>query len=270
MKKFLLTLISLLCVFSITACSVKEAASSVDFNTFFTFSPKGSYDNLSSTADKTVYKLGDVNMDGKVSNLDILELYKYIFNSTLYPISKEILADTSQDGIISNLDILLIYKYIYNSALHPLPDVSLEDILNNNSHGEAYYIFEVFAFYANVNGWNVDNRFDLYNTTGKKNYILNDKSNDEFYSLSRDFDCESDGILRLELIANLASINGGMSLSFKDPNGNKVVSITEENGYISLVGKTKLISNITIPSNTDYASRYSIIFEIGYNMYLAL
>ena len=35
MKKTLLVLISLLCVFSITACSVKEAASGVDFSEIF-------------------------------------------------------------------------------------------------------------------------------------------------------------------------------------------------------------------------------------------
>ena len=262
MKRLLLVLVSLICIFSITACSIKDAAGSVDLSEFLIHPSRGGYDSLSNTTEGSIYRYGDVNMDGVVSNTDILILYKYIYNPLLYPIDHEVLGDTNQDGAINNADILNIYKHIYDPELYTLdlaPDI---DPLNNNSHGEAYYIFEVFSFYGNVNGWNVDNRFDLYNTNGSKSYIMSDKSDEEFYSMSRDFDDESNGILRLELIADLASSNGGMYLSFKNPVGDDVVSITEEDGYLALVGSSKQLSRISVSSNTDSAGKYSIIFEV--------
>ena len=79
----------------------------------------------------------------------------------------------------------------------PLP--SIEE-LNNNAYGEAYYIAEGYGMNWRAGGWNVDDRFDIYNTTGFYKLTLNDHSDSEFKSFFRDFDEETKGILRLETI----------------------------------------------------------------------
>lgn len=269
MKKLLCLFIAILCALPLVACGMRSVTNTVS-NEYVTKlrsydSAKGEFELLSNDTkpsqtetDTDMYQLGDVNKDGSVTSVDLLILFKYIYNSNLYPIEDERLGDANRDEEITSEDVLKIFKNIYSPDLYPLDFI----ILNSNTLGEAYYIFEVYSFYGNTNGWNVDNRFDLYNTTGSKNYALSDRSDEEFYSLSRDFDNENNGILRLELLANLASSNGGMHLSFKDPNGDSVVSITEKNGYLTLAGETEYIFDIQVSSNPDYPNPYSIIFEV--------
>ncbi len=65
------------------------------------------------------YILGDVNDDGDVTNADVLEIYKYIYNPALYPIDVKA-GDVNGDGDVTNADVLEIYKYIYNPNLYPI------------------------------------------------------------------------------------------------------------------------------------------------------
>ena len=63
--------------------------------------------------------VGDVDGDGDVTNADVLAIYRYIYNSELYPLPVN-LADVDGDGDVTNADVLAIYRYIYNPALYPL------------------------------------------------------------------------------------------------------------------------------------------------------
>ena len=66
------------------------------------------------------YVLGDVNGDGKVTNADVLRIFRYIYNATSYPMDTEAAADVNGDGKITNADVLRIFRYIYNAELYPL------------------------------------------------------------------------------------------------------------------------------------------------------
>lgn len=62
---------------------------------------------------------GDVNEDGSVTNADVLMIYRYIYNATLYPLDVNV-ADVNKDGYVTNADVLKIYRYIYNPTLYPI------------------------------------------------------------------------------------------------------------------------------------------------------
>lgn len=64
-------------------------------------------------------KSGDVNGDGGITNADVLGIYRYIYNSELYPLDLEV-ADVNGDGSVTNADVLAIYRYIYDPELYPL------------------------------------------------------------------------------------------------------------------------------------------------------
>ena len=66
------------------------------------------------------FKLGDVNDDGKISNTDVLRIFRYIYSSTSYPLPIFEAADVNCDGKVSNTDVLRIFRYIYSSSLYPL------------------------------------------------------------------------------------------------------------------------------------------------------
>ncbi len=63
---------------------------------------------------------GDANGDGKITNADVLEMYRYIYNSTTYPIDYPEIADANFDGDITNADVLVLFRYIYNPRLYPI------------------------------------------------------------------------------------------------------------------------------------------------------
>ena len=63
--------------------------------------------------------IGDVNSDGEISNSDVLMIYRYIFNSSMYPMNVKT-GDVNKDGYVSNADVLLIYRYIFNPTLYPI------------------------------------------------------------------------------------------------------------------------------------------------------
>ena len=62
---------------------------------------------------------GDVDGDGVVTNADVLMIFRYIYNSDIYPLDSEI-GDVDNDGLITNADVLMIYRHIYNPTLYPL------------------------------------------------------------------------------------------------------------------------------------------------------
>lgn len=65
------------------------------------------------------YVPGDINGDGMITNADVLEIYRYIYNPELYPINNKA-GDVNKDGYITNADVLEIYRYIYNPELYPI------------------------------------------------------------------------------------------------------------------------------------------------------
>ena len=64
--------------------------------------------------------LGDANADGTITNLDILEIYQYIYDSEVYVMNDEYAADVNCDGEITNADLLHIFRYIYSPEEYPL------------------------------------------------------------------------------------------------------------------------------------------------------
>ena len=63
--------------------------------------------------------LGDVDGDDQITNADVLEIYRYIYNPALYPLDVSV-GDVNKDGVVTNEDVLLIFRYIYNPTLYPL------------------------------------------------------------------------------------------------------------------------------------------------------
>ena len=66
------------------------------------------------------YILGDVNGDKKISNADVLMIYKYIYSASTYPLPNFNAADVTCDGKITNADVLKIFKYIFSPTLYPI------------------------------------------------------------------------------------------------------------------------------------------------------
>ena len=143
----------------------------------------------------------------------------------------------------------------------PLP--SIEE-LNNNAYGEAYYIAEGYGMNWRAGGWNVDDRFDIYNTTGFYKLTLNDHSDSEFKSFFREFDEEIKGILRLETIVVVNSTNGAAYIAFENAKGDKIVKLAEQDGYWTLTGKSESIkSDASIPSAAETRKSFVVTLEIN-------
>lgn len=64
-------------------------------------------------------KVGDVNDDGRVTNSDVICIYRYIFNPEKYPVYYDV-ADVNRDGEITNVDVLYIYRHIFSPERYPL------------------------------------------------------------------------------------------------------------------------------------------------------
>ena len=88
-KALLLGAITLICVLLLVACSKMQEESLSSISRFEllsgTITPLGNTTSSQSASDTGIL-LGDVNGDGMITNADILMLYKYIYNSELYPI----------------------------------------------------------------------------------------------------------------------------------------------------------------------------------------
>ncbi len=106
-------------------------------------------------------------------------------------------------------------------------------------HKDAYYIIEAVVQNGRnglANGWNYDNRFDLQNTSGKDETTLYDESDEKFYRLIRDFDPESNGSFRLEMLIRGNSTDGGLYVALEDGKDNRLFGLTVKNGKWVLSG----------------------------------
>ena len=83
--------------------------------------------------------MGDTDNDGAVTNSDVLEIYRYIYNSELYPLPINELADVDGDGKVTNSDVLGIFRYIYNPELYPL-EMKVESLLIDGGDAWGYTI----------------------------------------------------------------------------------------------------------------------------------
>ena len=83
--------------------------------------------------------VGDTDNDGNVTNSDVLEIYRYIYNSELYPLSVTDIADVDDDGDVTNADVLCIFRYIYNPELYPL-ETKGEALLIDGTDARGYTI----------------------------------------------------------------------------------------------------------------------------------
>ena len=131
MKKFLVLFIALACTLSLTACGSIKGYTHTDAEKIENLPPSACEDraicNLTTnlSTGTSSYKLGDVDKNGEISNADILLLYRYIYNSNIFPLddgttpSPFTLGDVNKDGKITNRDILMFYKYIYNPTSFP-------------------------------------------------------------------------------------------------------------------------------------------------------
>ena len=60
-----------------------------------------------------VLSAGDANLDGEITNADVLVIMKNIYNAEANPVLVFALADVNGDGQITNVDLLKVYKQIY-------------------------------------------------------------------------------------------------------------------------------------------------------------
>ncbi len=63
---------------------------------------------------------GDVNLDGSVTNADVLMIYRYIYDPNTYPVPDFEISDVNCDEKITNADVLEIYRYIYDPSKYPI------------------------------------------------------------------------------------------------------------------------------------------------------
>ena len=60
-----------------------------------------------------VLSVGDANLDGEITNADVLVIMKNIYDAEANPVLVFALADVNDDGEITNVDLLKVYKQIY-------------------------------------------------------------------------------------------------------------------------------------------------------------
>ncbi len=130
--------------------------------------------------------------------------------------------------------------------------------VNARAFTDSYYIIE--NVWGTLNGWGYDNRFDLYNNSGSKNASLTDISDEQFYALNRDFDPESEGILRLELSGNYSSEEKAAYIALQNAAEEKVLEITPVGGVWTLIGTNSVSSTVEIDATAK--KYYTFVVEI--------
>ena len=58
---------------------------------------------------------GDANLDGEVTNADVLAVMQNIYSPEKYPLFVDSVADVNTDNDVTSVDLLIIYKMIYNA-----------------------------------------------------------------------------------------------------------------------------------------------------------
>ena len=142
--------------------------------------------------------------------------------------------------------------------------------LNDNAYGEAYYLMESYAYMWDANpplpnGWTYDNRFDITNTNGGESCKISDASDVQFYAFTRDFDPESDGILRFEAKLGFSSTKGGAYIAFISPEGKRFVTVGEQDGYFVLIGTSTVKTDIAVPTTGFVEHSFNISIDLDKN-----
>lgn len=63
---------------------------------------------------------GDANGDGGITNADVLDIMKFIYDKDTNPLSDPEAADVNKDGKLTNADVLAIYRHIFNPDMYPI------------------------------------------------------------------------------------------------------------------------------------------------------
>ena len=84
-------------------------------NTLKTGTVAGGNACKSQSVDANVIPAGDANLDGEVSNADVLAIMQYIYIPEKYPLLVESIADVDGESGITSVDLLVIYQNIYNA-----------------------------------------------------------------------------------------------------------------------------------------------------------
>ena len=137
------------------------------------------------------------------------------------------------------------------------------DKIDARAFSDSYHIIETVIITGKnglANGWNYDNRFDVFNTNGIDMYALSDSSDEKFYSLKRDFDPEYEGLLSLELVFQASSSDNGTYISLENAEGDRIAEVTSTGGMMVLKGKTDVVTDI--PFDTTKTRDYVITAEI--------
>jgi len=115
------------------------------------------------------------------------------------------------------------------------------------------------------NGWNYDNRFNLFNKTGIDHTGVQDKSAEHFFGFYRDFDTENEGILSLEMMTVLSSSDNGAYVSFQNSKQEDIFKITAKNGVLVLVGETEAPTSVAISETESAYYTFKIDIDLDKN-----
>ena len=140
--------------------------------------------------------------------------------------------------------------------------------LDARLYGDAYYIIEAVAPNGRnglANGWNYDNRFDLFNTNGSDKTSLFDTDDSKFYSLIRDFKTESEGIFRLELMIDASANDNGVYIAFENAKEDKLFQLTSKNGVWNFVGTTQIATPVSIEQSKTQRYDIEMDFDLDNN-----
>lgn len=135
--------------------------------------------------------------------------------------------------------------------------------MHGSEFGDAYGIIENMRGYGLnglANGWEYDNRFDFFNTTGKASMTLNDDKSYAYERLMRSFRPEAEGKLRLEFNGSVRAEDGGVSLALENEQGKDVLSLAVKNGVWVFAGTTEQATAVTV--SDVRAETYNIEMDI--------
>lgn len=164
------------------------------------------------------------------------------------------------------------YSYLLRSEISAMAvriaDSSLRlqktlDTIDARAFTDPYYIIEAVQPNGRnglANGWNYDNRFDLYNTSGTDKSVLSDTADDKFYSLIRDFDPEYEGVLRLEALIDATSGETGIYIAFENADEDILFQLTPKGGKWAFAGTTEVVTPVEISDTT--VERFAIEMDI--------
>ena len=287
MKKAILFLAVLILILSIAACGNGVSAlhsADVDVDTVTTRNGRlytGSYEYLSTQTDvPTEFQLADVNCDGNITSLDLLVIFKYLYNSDLYPIENGNgasaifdLGDVDKDGDITNSDLLMIFKNIYAPDTFILEGTPVGELPPSQDAVKTYVCGDgaVLEQYENMTGDNFSDACKYLRSQGFKEYcsdsIGNSLSatyikNDEYYTL---LFANKSGTLYIE-----HSESGATSLPEQNEEYDSVCETTVTQGYSKNINGMTYIVRLADGSFIVVDGGYSNDAENLYNTLVKL